>query len=84
MIFLKSIAGGVISAIFAWVILVAVYMWRISQMSRQQGNNGLLAVAGGWDHLLHRPSIVAILAAAFGLGVYLTARWAVGCARFVT
>jgi hypothetical protein len=75
MIFLKSLTGGIISVIFTWVVLVAVYMWRVGQMNRQQGNNGLIAIGGGWDYLLHRPPVVVILAAAFGLGVYLTARW---------
>jgi len=73
MIFVKSLAGGVISAFVAWIIIVAVYIWRITLMSRQQGNTGLFAVAGGWDDLLHKPIIILLLAAAFGLGVYLTA-----------
>ncbi len=77
MIFLKSLTGGVISVIFAWIILVTVYMMRISLMNKQEGNTGLVAVAGGWSYLLQKPLIVVFLAAAFGLGVYLTARWLV-------
>jgi hypothetical protein len=73
MILVKSLAGGVISAFVTWIIIVAVYMWRITLMSRQHGNTGLFAVAGGWDDLLHKPITILLLAAAFGLGVYLTA-----------
>jgi len=75
MILVKSITGGVLSAVLAWGILIIVYAKRVSQVGTQRGDNGLIAVAGGWDYLLQRPPVVVMLAAAFGLGVYLTARW---------
>jgi hypothetical protein len=75
MIFLKSLAGGIVSVIFVWIIIVAIYMWHVTLMSRQQANTGPIAVAAGWDYLLHRPLIVVLLAATFGFGVYLTAMW---------
>ncbi len=48
MIFLKSLAGGIVSAIFVWIIIVAIYMWHVTLMSRQQANTGgfLLQVVG--------------------------------------
>jgi hypothetical protein len=75
MIFLKSVIGRVITSSLVWVLIVSIQLWRITQMQRQRGNTGLVAVAGGWDYLLHRPLIVVLLAASFGIGVYLTARW---------
>lgn len=76
MIFLKSLIGGVISSSLVWIIIVAIHLWRIMQIQRQQGNAGLVAVAGGWNYLLHQPLVVVWLACGFGLGVYLTARFA--------
>jgi hypothetical protein len=75
MIFLKSVIGGVISSLLVWTIIVSIQLWRIAHSQPQQGNTGLVAVAGGWDYLLHRPLVVLLLAASLGLGVYLTARW---------
>lgn len=47
MIFLKSIIGRVITGSLAWIIIVGIQLWRITQMQRQQSNTGLIAVAGG-------------------------------------
>jgi len=74
MIFVKSLTGGVVAAIIAWIIIVVVYMLRLAEASKQRGDSGLGAVAGGWNYLLHMPLVIVLLAAAFGIGVYLTAR----------
>jgi hypothetical protein len=82
MIFLKSVIGGVVTSSLVWVLIVSIHLWRITQIQRQrlpaqlrQGNTGLVAVAGGWNYLLHQPLIVLLLAASFGVGVYLAARF---------
>jgi hypothetical protein len=78
MIFLKSLAGGLAAAIAAWIAIITIYMRQLALLNRRQGGSGLIAVAGGWDSLLGKPMTAVLLAAAFGVGVYLTARWAVG------
>jgi len=78
MIFVKSIAGGLAAASAAWIVIITIYMRQLALLSRRQGGSGLIAVAGGWDYLLGKPMTAVLLAAAFGVGVYLTARWAGG------
>lgn len=75
MIFVKSVLGGVVAVVLTWVIIIFWFMWRLEAVRRQQGETGLGAVAGGWNYLLHLPSVVILLTAAFGVGLYITARW---------
>jgi hypothetical protein len=74
MILLKGILGGVIAVIVMWVALVSFDTWRTHAALRQKGATGLTAVAGGWNHLLHMPLVVILLAVAFGIGLYVTVR----------
>ena len=74
MIFAKSLLGGVIAVVAMWAIVLTVFMQRIGAETREQGTTGLVAVAGGWNYLLQKPSVVLLLTAAFGIGLYVTAR----------
>jgi hypothetical protein len=74
MIFAKSLLGGVIAAIVMWTIILTAYMQRIHAEMREQKTTGLIAVAGGLSYLLHKPSVALLLTAAFGTGLYITAR----------
>jgi hypothetical protein len=74
MIFLKSVFGGVVAVFVMWIIVVSVDVWRMHVFNVRHGVTGLGAVAGGWNHLLHMPVVLLLLTAAFGVGLYLTAR----------
>jgi hypothetical protein len=74
MIFAKSLLGGVIAVIAMWAIILMIFMLRIRAETREQGTTGLVAVAGGWNYLLQKPSVILLLTAAFGIGLYVTAR----------
>ena len=74
MILVKSILGGVGATILAFTIVSVVYSWQFNKMVRSQGTTGLYATAGSWNLLLQRPLVILLLAIAFGLGLYLTAR----------
>jgi hypothetical protein len=76
MIFVKSVVGGLIGVLAAWAVIVALYAARLAQIARQHGESGLVAVAGGWDYLLRKPSTALLLATAFGIAFHLTARLA--------
>jgi hypothetical protein len=75
MIFLKSILGGIGAVVLTWIIIVCVFAWRTNVAASQEGMTGLVAVAGGWSHLLRMPLVAVLLTAAFGVGLYLTAYW---------
>jgi hypothetical protein len=68
MLFLKSIAAGVLGSVVMWIVIVSVYVYRWAQASR--GETGLVAHAGGWDSLLHMRFILLLLTLAFGFGLY--------------
>ena len=74
MIFVRGVFGGLIAVVFTWVIILWVDLWRLREANRQRGITGLGAVAGGWTFLLHMPVVIILLAAAFGLGLYLATR----------
>lgn len=73
---LKCMAGGLVAVVVAWISILAVEMVHLHRLARQYspGPNTLYAVAGGWQYLLTSPLRAIILGAAFGLGVFLTAR----------
>jgi hypothetical protein len=75
MIFLKSVIGGIVCATAMWVVVVCAFTWRTNGIRRQNGITGLGAVAEGWGYLLRMPLVAILLTAAFGAGLYLTARW---------
>jgi hypothetical protein len=75
MIFLKSVLGGIGATVIMWLAVLGTSMWRLEEARKQQGGTGLGAVAGGWSYLLRSPLVVILLTAAFGVGLYLTARW---------
>ncbi len=74
MIFAKSLLGGVVAVIVMWAIILTAYVQRIRAEMREHGATGLFAVAGGWSYLLQKPSVALLLTAAFGIGLYITAR----------
>lgn len=74
MILAKSLLGGVIAAVVMWAIILAAYTQRIRAEMREHGAAGLYAVAGGWNYLLQKPAVALLLTAAFGIGLYITAR----------
>jgi hypothetical protein len=74
MIFVKGLVGGVSAVVITWIIVVAVFVWRTNVARAEEGVTGLGATAGGWNYLLHQPSIVILLTAMFGLGLYSVTR----------
>ena len=76
MIFLKSILGGVIAVIAVWIVVIFIANWRWQASARERGLTGLVAVAGGSNYLLQLPLVVVLLSAAFGIGLFVTARTA--------
>ena len=75
MIFVKSVLGGVVTVVLAWIVVVTVFMLRAGAARKQQGISGLSATAGGWNYLLQTPFVLLLLTVAFGLGLYVTSRW---------
>ena len=75
MIFLKSVLGGIAATVIMWLAVIGTFMWRLEEARKQHGSAGLGAVAGGWSYLLRLPLVAMLLTAAFGVGLYLTARW---------
>jgi hypothetical protein len=75
MILLRSVLGGVITVFVMWFVIVCFHVWHLHAMARQRGATGLGGIAGGWGYLVGMPSTVLLLTAAFGAGLYLTARW---------
>jgi hypothetical protein len=78
MIFLKSLTGGLVCVVVMWTVILFVYMRYWTQVGDGRGDAGLGASAGGWDSLLHMPIVVALLTVAFGVGVYMVAKWSGG------
>jgi hypothetical protein len=74
MILIKGLLVGLISAVVMWGVIVAVYMARLTQLTKSQGDTGLVAVAGGWNYLLHMPLVLILLTLAFGGGLWLSTR----------
>ncbi len=74
MLFLKLLLGGVLATIVAWFAVVAVHYWRTVSAARAQGVTGLIAVSGGWNYLVQLPTVLLLLTAAFGVGLYVTSR----------
>jgi hypothetical protein len=75
MIFLRSLLGGVAGVVLAWIAILAVHMACLTQINGNRGSTRLAAVAGGWGYLLHLPSVLILLTAAFGAGLWAAARW---------
>lgn len=75
MIFVKGVLGGLAAVVVMWIAIVSFDLWRVTKIVRQQDETGPIAVANGWDYLLHSPAVVLLLTAAFGIGLYLATRW---------
>ena len=74
LIFPKALLGGIAAATIAWLAIIIIAAWREGARARAAGLIGPVAVAGGWNALLHSPVVVILLAAAFGFGIYVAAR----------
>lgn len=74
MIFPKALLGGLGAVVLAWIVIICVWYWRLTVDLKHRGLTGPFGVSGGWAHLLHTPAVVALLAIAFGCGLYLAAR----------
>jgi hypothetical protein len=72
MVLIRGITGGVGAVLLMWILVLCFDYWRTSVSAPRV--RGLVAVAGGWDYLLHRPDVVILLTLAFGVGLYLTSR----------
>jgi hypothetical protein len=72
--FLKALIIGNIFVVVMWIAIVIVFWRRSIASARQAGASGLIATAGGWTELLHRPFVIVLLMLAFGTGIYLTTR----------
>ncbi len=75
-LFVKSIIGGVVALLLAWVGVLASEIWMLKIYNARHGVQGLGAIAGGWTMLMRSPTVVLLLATAFGVGFYLVARFA--------
>jgi hypothetical protein len=73
-LFAKALIGGLVAVVIVWIAIVWFSVWRLSVERKKLGFNGLGTVAGGWTYLLHSPFVSVGVAAAFGLGFYLTVR----------
>jgi 23S rRNA C2498 (ribose-2'-O)-methylase RlmM len=76
MALLKAVAGGLVSLLFAWIVIVSADLWKAKIIAAKHGATGLGAVSGGWTLLMRSPVIVLVLSAAFGLGFFFIARLA--------
>jgi hypothetical protein len=74
-IFVKGVLGGVAAVVVMWIVTIAVYMFRSTKGASHAGNIRLTSVAGGWTYLLHLPLVIGLLTVAFGVGLWLAARW---------
>jgi len=72
MIFIKSLAGGIAAAIVAWIIVIALTIWRIVRVSQKMEPGPLRAIAFGWGYILRKPWVIGFLTISFGLGLWLT------------
>ena len=71
MILVKKLAGGITAVLVMWIVILAVNLWR---WKKYHPPGQLVAAAGGWTYLLHHPLVLLLLTAAFGIGLYWTAR----------
>jgi len=74
-VFWKSVAGGLVAVVLMWFFILYFHLWRLYAIERQRGSTGLMGIAGGWGHLVGKPSTVLLLAAGFGVGCCRTVRW---------
>ena len=72
--FAKCLLSGVAAVLLVWLVSVVVSAERETAAAKRSGAQGLTAIAGGWDYLLHKPSIIALLALAFAMGFWLCSR----------
>ena len=73
MFFFKSLAGGIVAAIVAWVIVVALEIWRTVRAAQRIGPGPLRAIAFEWGYVLQKPWVIGFLTISFGVGLWLTA-----------
>jgi hypothetical protein len=76
-VFVKAMLLANVSVVVVWTLTVLLFWWRAQHDLRARGVHGLVAMAGGWTYLLHKPTILVLLTASFGAGLYLGTRWSI-------
>jgi hypothetical protein len=75
MAFTKCLLSGIVTVLLIWFVSIIVYATRAPTAAKAgAGQGGPVAIAGGWEYLLHKPLIVTLLTVAFGVGFYLCTR----------
>ena len=69
--YLKSIVAGLIASVVTYFCFLAWLHWKAVSFVKEQGDTGLVAVAGGQAYVLHSPSFWALAIIAFGVAFFL-------------
>ena len=72
---IKAIGGGLASVLVAWIGILTWHAFSMQAYKTRIGVTGLGAEAGGWSYLLQLPTVLFLLTAAFGIGLFLTVRF---------
>lgn len=74
LIFPKGLIGGLTGVVVMWIAVIVSFQWKLTAQMRARGVQGPIAVAGGWEELVHTPLVIVLLTIAFGFGFYLATR----------
>lgn len=74
MTFVKCLLSGIAAVLMVWFVCLLIFAMRMQAIARAGSLSGPVAVAGGWNYLLHKPLVVTLLMLAFGVGFYLCAQ----------
>jgi hypothetical protein len=75
-LFIKAVSGALAAVLLAWVGILTWHSVSVQRETTNAGVAGLGAEAGGWNYLLQLPTVLLLLTAAFGIGLFLTVRFA--------
>ena len=69
--YLKPTVAGLIASVVTYFCFLAWLHWKTVSFVKEQGDTGLVAVAGGQAYVLHSPSFWALAIIAFGVAFFL-------------
>jgi hypothetical protein len=73
-LFIKALSGALVAVLLAWVAILTWHAVSVQRETTKAGVAGLGAEAGGWNYLLQLPTVLLVLTAAFGVGLFFTVR----------
>ena len=74
-LFIKGLSGALAAVMLTWIGILTWHAVSVQREAAKAGVSGLGAEAGGWNYLLRLPTVLFLLTAAFGIGLFLTVRF---------